>query len=244
MASSIGSYGKIQVFEHFMGFDTATMGTTALPIGTNGVMYVSVNEGSFATTVDEPGGILAVTTDTADNDNCFLYIGPFKPSDGGCWMEARVKNASITANAMYVGFTETLDATTPVCPAEYATATLTVNGSGGMCGMLWDPDGTTDYWMGVAGDGGVAASGAPTVTTQAVVADEFDVIRVEIDQDGTGTVYLADSNGGLKLVKTFTTCVTSTDLQFAVIGGENRAAAASTFEVDYFNAGSFVDWTR
>lgn len=122
MASSIGSRSRIYCEEDFMQFLTATMGTTALPVGGQGIMYVSVNEGSFATTVDEDGGVLKITTDTADNDNAALYFGPLKPSQGGVWMEARIKMADITTGAVYVGFTETLDATTPVMPAEFATA--------------------------------------------------------------------------------------------------------------------------
>jgi len=244
MAVSKGSYGKMQIFEHFLGFQTATMGTTLLPLGSQGWNYVSVNEGSFAATTDEDGGVLAVTTDTADNDNFFACAGPFKPSNGGVWMEVRLKMADITTDAIYVGFSETLDATTPVCPAEYATATLTVNGTGGMVGMLWDSDGTTDYWMAVAGNAGVAATGAPVSSVQAAVNDEYDVIRVEIDADGNGECYLAGLDGGFKLIKRFTTPVTNTDLVYACFGIENRSGAASTIEVDYANCGSYVDWTR
>lgn len=243
MVTKIGSFGRIRVFEDFLAPDTAlTWSASAQRLGNIG--QVSVNEGSFAHTVDEPGGILAITTDTADNDNCFLYAGPFKPADGGCAMEARFKVADITTCAVWGGFSETLDATTPVCPAEYATATLTVNGSGGMVGALWDSDGTADYWMAVAGDGGAAASGAPEVTTYAAVNDEWQVVRVEIDPNGTGRVYLGVNDSTLKLIHTFTTPVTATDVQHACLGIENRSGAASVIEVDYFYAEGGRDWTN
>lgn len=244
---SIGTKGNISVFDHFMGFETATMGTTLLPVGSNGVNYVSVNEGSFAATTDEPGGILAITTDTADNDNCFLCIGPFKPADGGVQMEARLKMADITTGALYVGFTETLDATTPVMPAEFATATMTYNGSGGMVGLQFDSDGTTDDWRAVFADAASAADNADTNGTrayQAAVNDKWDVVRVEIDPDGTGRVYLATADGGLKLIKECKSAVTASDLQYAVVGIENRSAAASVLEVDYFGAWGHIDWTQ
>jgi hypothetical protein len=211
------------------------------------VNYVSVNEGRFAATTDEPGGILAITTDTADNDNCFLCIGPFKPADGGIVMEARLKMADITTGALYVGFTETLDATTPVMPAEFATATMTYNGSGGMVGAQFDSDGTTDDWRAVFGDGGAVASNADangTRANNAPVNDKWDVIRVEIDPDGTGRVYVASDAGGLELVKSCKSAVTATDLQWAVVGIENRSAAASVLEVDYFGAWGHIDWTQ
>ncbi len=250
MVESIGTYGKMAVYEHFLGFMTTTMSTTALPVGSNGVNYVSVNEGSFATTVDEPGGVLAITSDTADDDNCFLYIGPFKPADGGCWMEARFKQADADDNAVYVGFTETLDATTPVCPAEYAATTLTCNGTGGMIGALYDADATTDEWLAVAGDGGaaktnIAGDTAPTHTSQTAVDDEYDVVRAEIYPSGGGAVWIASKGGGLNCIAEYPAgTLTPTDLQYAVVGFENRSAGANVFEVDYFNAGSFVDWTR
>jgi len=244
MAVSKGSFGRIRVFEDFGAPDTGlTWGTAAQRLGLIG--QVSVNEGSFAHTVDEPGGILAITTDTGDNDNIALYFGPFKPSDGGCVIEARFKQNDVTLGAIFCGFTETLDATTPVCPAEYATATLTVNGTGGVVGMLYDPDATTDRWLAVAGDGGAAATGAPAEAgSQAMVNDEFDVVRVEIDPNGTGRCYLAEKDGSLKLIKTFTTPVNPADIQHAVLLIENRSGAARVMEVDYFHAEGGRDWTR
>ena len=245
---SIGTKGQISVFDHFMGFQTATMGTTMLPVGSNGVNYVSVNEGSFAATVDEPGGILAITTDTGDNDNCFLCIGPFKPKDGGVVMEARLKMADITTGALYVGFTETLDATTPVMPAEFATATMTYNGTGGMVGLQFDSDGTTDDWRAVFADGGAVNSSADAQGTRAYnppVNDKWDVVRAEIDPNGYARVYLADDTGSLKLVKEVNAAVvTPADLQWAVVGIENRSGAASVLEVDYMLARGYIDWTQ
>lgn len=244
MAVSVGSsFGRVRVFEDFLGAPEVTAMTTIAASAGN-IGYVSVNEGTMTATVDEEGGVWAFVTDTADDDNFALYAGPFKPSNGGVVMEARFKVADITTCAIYCGFSETLDATTPVCPAEYATATLTVNGTGGMVGALWDADGTSDYWMAVAGDGGAAATGAPDVSTQAAVNDEFDVVHVEIEPDGTGTVWLAAKGGPLNLLYTFSEAVTSTDLQHACLLVENRSGAANTMEVDYFYAEGNRDWTR
>ena len=243
MAESRGTYGRLKVFEDFLGAPEVTaMATVAASAGNIG--YVCTNEGTMRATVDEDGGVWAFTTDTADNDNFALYAGPFKPSNGGCFMEARFKVADITKCAVYCGFSETLDAANPVCPAEYATTTLTVNGTGGMVGALWDSDGTSDYWMAVAGDGGEAATGAPAVTSQAAVNDEYDVVRVEIGADGKCDVYLAAKGGILTLIKSFDSPITTSDLQHAVLLIENRAAAASVMEVDYFYAEGGRDWTR
>ena len=252
MARSEGTLGKIEVYEHFMGFSSTTMGTTALPQGGHGVMYVSVNEGSFAGTIDEPGGILAGTVDTASSDNLALYIGPFKPSDGGCWMEARLKVAAISDTAIFVGFTETLDATTPVIPALFATETFAYNGSGGMVGLQFDAAATRPDWRALAADGGVGAIDADSDATAAnnpPVNDKWDVVKVYIEPSGSGEVYLATDSGrtgggGLRLIKRFDTPVTASDLQFAVVMVQNREANAAVIKVDYFNAGGTRDWTR
>jgi len=243
----IGSFGRIRVFEDFLGCAAAT--ATAVPtadLANNmGLLsYGSVNEGSNTITIDEPGGVLAMTTDTAQNDNAYLAAGVFKPADGGCVMEVRIKVADITTSAIWVGFTETLHQTgTPVCPAEStgATPTLTINGSGGMAGMLHDKDNTTAVWRAIAGDAGAVASDLTTATgtvSAAPVNDEWDVIRVEIDVNGDAKIY----HDG-KLIDDVAACVTATDVFYACLLVENRTAAANTLEVDYFYAEGGRDWT-
>ena len=142
---SRGNYrGEYRVDEDFLNFEdniAATGVATGIVWGTGfvsvgSVGLVSVNEGSLAWTVDEPGGILAITTDTGDDDNACLIGGVFEPGvdgigGGGCSTESRFKhNTTGTVQlALYAGFSETLNFTTPVMPAEFATATMTYNGT-------------------------------------------------------------------------------------------------------------------
>ena len=239
--ANVGEYGKIEIRDHFTGLPTGTMGTTRLQFGTQGWQYCCVNEGSFAMVEDEPGGVIQVTTDTADNDNFFACAGPFKPADGGCYMEVRLKMADITTGALYVGWSETLDASTPVMPLEFATATMTYGGTGGIAGMSFDSDGTTADWRAGFGDGGAVNSAADANGTrayEAAVNDEYDVIRVYVGPDGHAECYL---NG--RLIKSVKSVVTTTDVGWMCLGIENRSAAASVLEVDYFLARGYVDWT-
>ena len=247
MATYQGSFGKLEVFEDFLGVDTdATWAAGGFDIGN--VSVTSVNEGSVETTTDEPGGVIAITTDTADNDNVAMYTAPLKPADGGAVMEARIKVDNVsTLSSLFVGFTETLAKDTPVMPAEFATATMTYNGTGGMVGLQFDIDGTTDDWRAVCGDGGAATAGSGNGTRAtpivgegyAVTADRWDIVRVELDTNATARVYL---NG--KLIKTFTSGLTATDLFFPVVFAENRTAAAIVLEVDYFYACGGRDWNQ
>jgi hypothetical protein len=245
-----GSYGKIKAFNDFTSdYGGITVNATATDLG-GGVALTGVNEGSVASTVDEPGGILAITTDTGDDDNQFLVAGPFKPQDGGCFMEARFKmptNVLTTTLCVAAGFSETMVEATPVIPAEYATATLTINGSGGMAMMLFDTDGTTIDWRSVIADAGAALAGthcAGTAAGATITADAFYIVRVEISPDGMAQVLFGDASSAdeLTVVAENTAALDNDVPYFAFVGIENRSGAARVLEVDYFDAEGWRDW--
>jgi hypothetical protein len=253
-----GSCGKIEVFSDFTGiYDSVAWGATNLVagdgLGGSGIGFASVNEGSFASTVDEPGGILAITTDTGDNDNAVLLAGPFRAADGQLTFEARFKHSSATTPAIFAGFSETMALDTPVMPAEFATATMTYNGSGGMVGWSFDIDATTNDWRALMGDGGAAVSGSANGTraNATTTADRWLVARVELGQDTSAKCWLSDvghvsrpdSIPELRLVKSFDAGLTATDLVYAVLMIENRTGAANVLEVDYFSACGYRDWS-
>ena len=249
-----GTVSRTTVWTDFLGPDNdLTWGSGTVHV--DGWGFASVNEGSFEWTIDEPGGIIAVTTDTGDNDNGAFFAGSFQPSNGGCEMECRFKFGSATLDAVYAGFAETLALGTPVMPAEFATASLTVNGSGGMYGLLHDPDASTNDFRAVAGDGGTTTgslvSGASVAAgiraNETIAADEWYIVRVEIDSDGTARLYIGHDGGldaDLKLVAEYeTSAITATDQLYAVLMVENRSSAASLLEVDYLWAQGNRDWT-
>ena len=247
-----GSVGLIEFGSDFTGIynDVAWgTGTLVAPFG-GGLGFTSVNEGSFASTVDEPGGILAITSDTADNDNAALFAGPFKAADGVMWMETRFKYSNVDTS-VFVGFTETLALDTPVMPAEFATATMTYNGTGGMVGFNYDVDGTTDDFRAVMGDGGAAVSGSGNGTraNATVTADRWIIARVVVYEDTSAECWLgeighADGNNVpvLRLIKKFDAGLTNTDLLYAVLMFENRSGNARVLEVDYFKGAGGRDW--
>ena len=245
-----GSFGTIEVLEHFVGgFPGVTVGTTVLPAGPEGVMFSSVQEGTFSEVTDEPGGILQILTDTAAGDNHFFTIGPFRPADGGVVMEARFKVSDITTSALYCGFQETVHASTPVFAAQITTETFAYGGVGGFAGLQFDQNSTTDDWRAVAGDSGVANFSADSDATRAYnppVNDKWDVIRVEIDPNRDVRMYLAGDTGPsvLKLVKGATDVMTDTSLLYAVLAIEVQTADTDlTLEVDYMYARGYRDWT-
>ena len=269
-----GTFGQVKVFNHF----TAPPGgiTTGVPdaLFTNlggGVGLIGVNEGVLALTIDEPGGIIDITTDTGDNDNQALVAGAFKPADGGMEMECRFKITDSVASAraaVFIGFTETFAHDTPVMPAETATTTTTYNGTGGMVGFLFDSDATTINMRFVAGDAGVAlatvagdyATVAPGTVGGAIglsvnltggasgnllVADKWYIAKIEVGTDGIAKGYFCGLNDTdtLRLVGKNTTALGTTDNFHAIAMIENRSGANERLEVDYFYANGWVDWT-
>jgi hypothetical protein len=243
-----GSFGELKVFEDFLAPDDDHSWVAGGGLLGN-ISYVSVNEGSFEWTVDEPGGILAATTDVGDNDNIVLKIGTFVPADGGMQMEARFKLDNVTTlSSLFVGFTETLALDTPVMPAEFATATMTINGTGGMAGMQFDIDGTVDDFRAVVADAGAMLAGIGAQGTRAnatIAANTWYIVRVEIHPDGMAEVYLGDGTNnepGLRLIDRSTAALDTAANYYAVVMAENRTAGAIVLETDYMYARGWRDW--
>ena len=235
---------ELVVWNDFLGsLEDLTWASTSVDLG-GGVAVCSVNEGTMNDVVDESGGIQQFLTDTGDNDNVALFGGVFDPSTGPVEMEARFKIAdTITACAVYVGFTETLAKGTPVMPAEFDTATMTYNGSGGMVGLQWDSDASTNGWRALSGDGGAVSGSSAfgangTVAAEAMIVDKYDIVRVILYPSGYAEVWHDE-----ELVVGGATGLTASDLFYAVLMCENRSGAAIEFEVDYFYAKGQRDFT-
>lgn len=216
-----------------------------------GVGLIAVNEGSYASTIDETGGIIAITTDTGDNDNSFLTAGVFSPRDGKMVVRARFKYSNVDC-AIFFGFSETLSIATPVMPAEFATSTMTYN-PGGIVGFNYDVDGSTDDFRAVMGDGSAAISDSSNGirANATLTADRWFEAEVILNENGSAECWLGDSSDAnslnmnkLTLVKRFSTgtLLTTTDVFFACLGIENRTANARTLEVDYFAGEAGRDW--
>lgn len=244
--------GRISNFNDFNGsFEDLTWASTSVDLG-EGWWFVSVNQGTLQKVTDEPGGVIQFLTAASDNDNVVLLSGPYRPLDGGCWMEARFKVADDMGNTqLYVGFVEEMNQATPVIPAEFSGTAMTYNqtSTNSGAGMQYDSGGTTDDFRAVAFQGTVAASNADangTRSNQTITADEYYIVRVEIDADGTARMYIAhdgDGKDGLFLVKSVETAITPGDLFFATLICQTATGAALELEVDYVDANGQRDWS-
>lgn len=259
MAVTQGASGDCVILEDFLTrFDvnSSTSTTTFVPgtgqFNIGQVGYCSVNEGTIGYTVDEANGVLAITTDVGDDDNAALYTGVAIPNVNGTLIhESRSKFDSATLSSLFVGFSETLSIATPVMPIEFATTTMTYNGTGQILGALLDIDATTDDFRATAGDAAVvvgtnASTRAALVSagiraTETITADEWYIVRVELSQDGVGEVWVGHKNRGLDLILRVTALPVVNALYFLSMF-ENRSAAARIWEVDYIYSKFARDW--
>lgn len=248
--------GQIIVWNDFTGiYNDVAWGTGTLVAPFEGIGFTSDDEGSFASTVDEPGGILAITTDVGDDDSAVLFAGPFFARDGGMEMKARFKANSLDC-AILVGFQETISLTAPVMGAEFATATMTYGNIGNVVGLQYDADGTTDDWRAVMGDGQAALldSGNGIRANATLTVDRWLEAVVRVHRDGGAECWLSDighvdgdSVPTLRLIKHFRRTpggaagLTTTDPMFAILMIENRSGNARVLEVDYFGAKGYRD---
>lgn len=240
-----GSFGRIRNFQDFCGhFGDVTWASTSVDLG-EGWFMVSDDEGTLNEVKDEANGVLQFLTDVGDDDSVVLASGPFRPTDGPMQVEARFKIADDLVAATYVGFAETLSLTTPVMPAEFATATMTYN-AGGQVGINYDDDGTTDDFRACMGDGSaaVAGSGNGTRLSQGTwAANQYALNRVVLGPDGSGHCFGAIGNANeLKSIADYNQGLTITDLFYAWVMCENREAAAKEFEVDYVYCEAGRNW--
>ena len=239
-------HGKTDIWDDFLGPDNdLTWGTGTVRVGDWG--FVSVAEGSFEWTVDEPGGVVAITTDTGTSDNAVLFGGTFTAANGALVTEWRFKFSSLTC-AIYCGWAETLNLATPVMPAEFSSSTMTYNG-GATLGFNYDVDGTDDDFRAVGADGSAVLSGADANGTRAnetITVDEWYIIRVVVNPDGSAKCLIGHDggiDGEFQLVKEISAGITVTDQLYAMLMIENRGGGAVVLEVDYGYASGNRDWT-
>jgi len=142
-------------------------GVVALGI-TSGAVRISGN--------DENGKGVALTSD--------LVFSPVL--NGTLVLEARVQMQALTTRSVFVGFCGTI-ADDVAEPLTSVTVTHTLTAAN-LCGFVMDSQLTAaDAWHACYNGGSTTGATASTSTTTGVsaVAAEWDVLRVEIDNNGT-----------------------------------------------------------
>ena len=169
-----------------------------------------------------------------------------QPSGNGTiCMGVRFKYSAVTDILAFVGWCETVDTDSITIPFSLSGTTLTSNSVGQCVGMYYDTAADTDDWRmhgssdsaeftGALGALGTRASSTP-------VLDEFMVIRVEIDPDGTARCYYGDSSTdtrgtGLNLVDTLPSSNLDADAVYhPLVVLQPDSTGNPSIEVDYIS---------
>ena len=248
MATVQSELGKVKIFEDFTGLEVAVGGTVAPPINfgpyfqlvgqgladtdSGVVALASLNGAARFTTTDEDVHCCGLQTDT------MFDVGKMAP----IVMEARVELPALTSEEVFIGFS---DVQTDLAIIEGAimhgaTTTLTLTASD-LIGFFLADELTDDEGWHMPYNGGTT-TGATVSTSVAsgvdAVAGAYNVLRLEIDPNGTARWYI---DGVLK--QTVVGAVsTTTDLCFSCLV-ETKTTATKSLDVDYILITGNRDWT-
>ncbi len=250
MATVQSEFGRIELFDDFCGPEWLVAETAAT--GQLGPFRVvgDVDDNTGGVTINETdpclSGVARLTAcDTADNDATGLAtalmfdVAKMAP----IVMETRVQFADLDTKEFYFGLT---DVNGDNCSLEGsnihgATTTLTLTASD-LCGFFLSSELTDDEdWHGVYNGG--TTTGLTTSTSvdldDDAVAGEWQVLRLEVDPNGTARWYI---DGVLK--QTVSGAVsTTTDLAVLCMVEIKGTTADETADIDYLLVRANRDWT-
>lgn len=250
MATVQSGFGKIDLFEDFAkGLPIAHTFSTAVPFGD----FMAVGQGMAETdsgivplTSDGLGGVGQFTTTNEDTHAMGIQTGTIfdVALTAPIVAECRVRFASITDGEFFFGFS---DVCTDLAVIEGAlfhgnTVTITNSASDG-CGFLVSSEFTDSAaWHRVYNGGDTTAitvSAVPASSLSSdIVAGDFQILRLEIDPNGT-VRWLID--GVLK--STVEGAVsTTTDMCLSCLV-ESKTTAVKTADVDYVSVCANRDFT-
>lgn len=200
------------------------------------------------------GGAVRLTTTNEDvhslclETNVMWDVGLMGTLVGEC----RVQLADLTTKVFFMGFTDIAigsfvpDIQTDIATAASATlATLTASDICGFIGGDSEVTASATEWHGIYNGGTTTGETAwaninlGTTKNATIVAGEWQVLRVEIDTNGTARWFV---NGDLKQT-VVGAASTTVDMKF-MAGVGAKAATIATADLDYLAGWGNRDWTR
>jgi len=230
--------GKIRLFNDFCGTpdgysdDASSENLGDFFVGGEGIEDTTA--GCSAPTSGGLSGVCRLSTGTTDLDTAFLGTGI--NFDVGLMapiiIEARVQFVDLDTKAAFIGLTSILTFDEQMDDIIDYSAATTVTLTAELCGFFLSSEFTDDEdWHGVYNGG--TTTGVTTTTSidldDDAVAGEWQILRLEVDPNGTARWYI---DGDLK--QTVEGAV-STTTDFAVCCGvtNNGTAEATVMDVDY-----------
>lgn len=245
--------GQIHLFDDFSGGASVELaGTTEAPLDVGNGSFTLVGQGLAETDSgavfldsDATNGVLQLTT-TNEAEHAAGVCTPIMWDVGlmgTIVAECRVRQAALVTREVFFGFSDVQTdlAILEGAIAHGATTTFTLTASD-ICGFWMSSELTAAAeWHAIHNGGtatGVTDSTALDLDVDAV-AGEYDILRLEMDTNGTARWYI---NGDR--VKTLAGAVsTSVDLSLLLIV-EEKSTAVATMDVDYLMVKGNRDWTE
>lgn len=215
---SSGTKGRVKHSDDFLG-----------DVVTDPDSSATENSGSAAVDAGAASGVLRLTTGAADGNRTSWTHGlNWQANDGGpLQFETRIKSVTaITARAYFVGFTDTLAATTLENPIEQSGTTITSTATNAV-GFMYDTASTNDTWHLVAVNADTDSAAVNTGLAPAA-AGTWQTLNVQVDTDGDA-VFTID---GVEVGRIANSVAVATSLT-PIVHIETRSAAAVSVDVDY-----------
>ena len=252
MATEQSGRGRIEIFEDFLGTECPLLNVVAPSAATAALLnfgalvvrgdIVETNTAGIVPVADELSGVARFTTAAvADGDATFLgtetclSVSLMAP----IILECRVQMAALTARRVYMGLCGNYaDAQTIICSGSTGTLTLT---EADQCGFLYDSGLTESVKWYMPFKGGTTTGitdASEVVSTVTPVLGEYDILRLEVDNNGTARWFI---NGVLEQTKAG--AISTTVVMSALIGVLATSAASGTADFDYFSISANRDWT-
>lgn len=241
--------GRIKLFNDFTGVGVPIAGTTEAPIilgdfNVVGQGLAETDSGAIRLDSDGLSGVIQLTTTDEDIHAAGLQTATMFDVGlmGTIVMETRVRAAALATEEIFIGFS---DVNTDLAIIETAImhgagTTLTLTASD-LVGFFVADELTDDEGIHMPYNGG-STTGATVSTAVAsgidMVAGDFIILRLEIDNNGTARWYI---NGVLKQTK-IGAVSTTVDLCFNCIV-ESKTTSVHSLDVDYVEISANRDWT-
>jgi len=238
--------GRIELFYDFFGEDNIANTAESRVLGP----FVVGGQGNAETDAGVPtiagmvSGAGRITTTNEDNHTTLVGTNTaFSASlNGPIVLEARVQLDNIDTKEVFFGLSDidpdTLSIETDVMTGATTTLTLTASD---LCGFFLSAELTDDEDWHMVYNGGSTTGETTSTSVDAdddAVAAEWQVLRLEIDTNGTARWYI---DGVLKQTKTG--AVSTTTVMGVCLGVEAKGNAIENLDVDYLLVTANRDWT-
>lgn len=230
--------GRIRIFDDFVGEEIPIAGTADIemlgPFKVGGEGFEDGTVGALAVDSDGLSGVIKLNSGATDNDCTAIMTSTMFDVAlmGTLIVEVRSRFVDLDAKACFIGFSDTVtDDMQLIDIIDYSAATTVTLAASNLVGFWYSSELTDDEdWHGVYKGGtttGVTATGSIDLDADAV-AGEFQVLRLEVDNNGTARWY---ADGVLKQT-TVGAVSTTTDLAACVAIAANTGEEA-VLDVDY-----------